>query len=477
MRRRFALDLGILILANLLVKPLWILGIDRAVQNATGPETYGNYFALFNFSFLFSVVVDAGLNNFNNRAISRHPRRAADYLLNLGILKWGLALIFIALSMLAGKVIGFSNEQLHLLFWICIIQALGSILLFNRSGISGLGHFRTDAMISVSDRLAGVLLCGILLLLIRPFTIGWFVFSQIAALSLATLASSIILWTKTKSGGRLWKSGMFRRVAQMVIPFTTLHLLMTAYYRLDGVMLERLLGTEGAKQAGIYAASYRLLDAINMIAFLFSTLLLPTFSSMIKRKEDPSLLGNTNVALLLSGSSAIAALCMNDGAFIMRLLYVNAEESWIHTFVLLMFSFIPIASTYVFGTLLTARGDMKSLNLISLAGLVLNFTLNFILIPGKLASGAALATLITQIFVAAALIAVNVSKHRYKINPSVLLNPILSFASSLLFSLIAHIFLNPGAALLTAGMLSLLTVLSLNSGFFKLMLLDKNTKS
>ena len=129
----------------------------------------------------------------------------------------------------------------------------------------------------------------------------------------------------------------------------------------------------------------------------------------------------------------------------MRLLYVNAEESWIHTFVLLMFSFIPIASTYVFGTLLTARGDMKSLNLISLAGLVLNFTLNFILIPGNLASGAALATLITQIFVAAALIAVNVSKHRYKINPSVLLNPILSFASSLLFSLIAHIFLNPEA--------------------------------
>lgn len=477
MRRRFALDLGILILANLLVKPLWILGIDRAVQNATGPETYGNYFALFNFSFLFSVVVDAGLNNFNNRAISRHPRRAADYILNLGILKWILALIFIALSLLAGKIIGFSAEQLHLLFWICIIQALSSILLFNRSGISGLRLFRADALISISDRLAGVLICGLLLFLIRPFTIGWFVFSQVAALLLATFISSAVLWIRTRASGTLWNTAMFRRVTQMVIPFTTLHLLMTAYYRLDGVMLERLLGREGARQAGIYAASYRLLDAINMLAYLFSTMLLPIFSSMVKRKEDPSFLGNRNAAVLLSGSAGLAALCMCDADLIMKTLYVKAEESWIHTFVLLMFSFIPIASTYVFGTLLTARGDLKSLNLISLAGLAMNFTLNYFLIPKQFAAGAALATLITQICVAVALILVNVYKHGYEISRPAILNPIFSFCLAWLFSLITHMFLSPGPALFAAGSLSLITILGLNSGFFKLMLLDNSTKT
>ncbi len=477
MRRRFALDVGILILANLLIKPLWILGIDRSVQNATGPDAYGNYFALLNFSFLFSVVVDAGLNNFNNRAISRHPRRAADYLLNLGILKWGLALIFVALSLLGGKVIGFSGSQLQLLFWICIIQALSSIVLFNRSGISGLGHFRTDALISVSDRLGGVLICGALLFLIQPFTIGWFIFSQIAALLLATIISSTALWLVTQSYGKLWKAAMFRRVAQMVFPFTTLHLLMTAYYRLDGLMLERLLGTEGARQAGIYAASYRLLDAINMIAFLFSTMLLPVFASMIRKKEDPSFMGNTNAALLLSGSTAIAALCAYDANLIVRMLYVKAEDSWTHTFIPLMFSFIPIASTYVFGTLLTARGDMKSLNLISLLGLLLNFGLNFFLIPKKMAEGAALATLITQIFVAGALLAVNVHSHGYKLNRALLLNPILSFLAASFYSLVTHTCFKPEAALFAAGMLSLLTVLGLNTGFFKLMLLDKSTKT
>lgn len=39
------------------------------------------------------------------------------------------------------------------------------------------------------------------------------------------------------------------------------------------------------EQAGIYAQSFRLIDASNMIAYLFSALLLPMFSQMIKHKK------------------------------------------------------------------------------------------------------------------------------------------------------------------------------------------------
>jgi O-antigen/teichoic acid export membrane protein len=50
-------------------------------------------------------------------------------------------------------------------------------------------------------------------------------------------------------------------------------------------MLERMLDN-GARQAGIYAQSFRLMDAANMIAYLFAGLLLPMFSHMIKERAE-----------------------------------------------------------------------------------------------------------------------------------------------------------------------------------------------
>ena len=60
---------------------------------------------------------------------------------------------------------------------------------------------------------------------------------------------------------------------------------MAFYYRIDAVMIERLL-TNGAEQAGIYAQAFRLLDAGNMVPYLLSVLLLPMFAFMIRNKQS-----------------------------------------------------------------------------------------------------------------------------------------------------------------------------------------------
>ena len=99
MRKKFATNLIFLFAANLLVKPFWIFGIDRVVQNKVGAEVYGTYFAVFNYSFLLSILLDFGINNFNNRAVSRNSKRSGEYLLNLMLLKIFLAFIFICNSL------------------------------------------------------------------------------------------------------------------------------------------------------------------------------------------------------------------------------------------------------------------------------------------------------------------------------------------------------------------------------------------
>ncbi|HKJ79382.1 MAG TPA: polysaccharide biosynthesis C-terminal domain-containing protein, partial [Prolixibacteraceae bacterium] len=58
-------------------------------------------------------------------------------------------------------------------------------------------------------------------------------------------------------------------------------------------------------------------------------------------------------------------------------------------------------TTYIFGTLLTANGSVKQLNIMAFSGMVINVVLNLILIPRLLAFGSAYASLATQLFTGA----------------------------------------------------------------------------
>jgi O-antigen/teichoic acid export membrane protein len=85
---------------------------------------------------------------------------------------------------------------------------------------------------------------------------------------------------------------------------------------------------------------------------------------------------------------------------ILSLLYLDINEQSSAVLSLLMLSLIPISTTYVFGTLLTANDNLKHLNLMAFAGILINIGLNLILIPSMKAEGAAVASVVTQFAVA-----------------------------------------------------------------------------
>ena len=65
-------------------------------------------------------------------------------------------------------------------------------------------------------------------------------------------------------------------------------------------------------------------------------------------------------------------------------------------FPILMGSFFCLSTTYVFGTLLTANGSLKQLNLVAAAGVLINILLNLIVIPRFQSVGAACTSLCVQ---------------------------------------------------------------------------------
>jgi O-antigen/teichoic acid export membrane protein len=162
-QRRFLTNLAFLLFVNILVKPFWILGIDRTVQNQVGPEEYGPYFALLNFSFLFNIALDFGINNFNNRAIARHDSLVEKLLPNIFSLQLILGPGYLAISLLAAIFSGYKGDQLYIFGFLLVNQVLVSFILYFRSNVSALHHFRLDAILSVTDRLLMIGIIGVML--------------------------------------------------------------------------------------------------------------------------------------------------------------------------------------------------------------------------------------------------------------------------------------------------------------------------
>ncbi|MAZ93982.1 MAG: polysaccharide biosynthesis C-terminal domain-containing protein [Bacteroidales bacterium] len=457
MRKKFLKNLGLLLFLNLLVKPFWILGIDRQVQNLVGPEEYGLYFTIFNFSFLFYIFLDLGITNFNNRNIAQNNQLLNKHLPGISMLKLFLGFFYGILIFLIGFLIGYRGEQLYLLAWVGFNQFILSLILYIRSNLSGLLLFKTDSFISILDRLLMIFICGFLLwfnFFEGMFTIYWFVYAQTAAYLLTLLIALIALLRKSGSLKFNWNYPFFILIIKKSLPFALLVLLMSFYNRIDPVLIERLLPESiGENQSGVYAQAYRLLDAGQNFAYLFAILLLPLFSKMIKYNESTEKLVKLSFSIIISGVLIIAITSQFYADDLMNLMYypfAGETQDQFDTriiqsaliFRLLMFSFVAIASNYIFGTLLTANNNLKQLNIIAFCGLVVNLTLNFILIPQYMAVGSAWASAVTQVMTAIAQLFIVQREFNFKLNVRLITNLITLTITLFVFGFISNNYLD-----------------------------------
>lgn len=441
MQRKFLTNLGFLLLLNLLIKPFWIFGIDRTVQNIVGAEDFGFYFVVFNFSFLFNILFDLGITNFNNRNIAQNNQLLNKHFSSILILKFLLAFVYFLITFSAGLLWGFRGNELWMLGLLGLNQFLISLILYLRSNVSALLLFKTDSILSVLDRILMIGICSILLwgrVTNQAFRIEWFVYAQTASYLVTAVIAMLIVIKKASFRRLNWNLPFFLMIIKQSLPFAILVLLMTFYNRFDTVMIKRMLsGEEGNIQAGIYAHAYRLLDASNNIAYLFSVLLLPLFARLIKQGKKVENLVKLSFSILFVASVILAIGSVFYRIELMTLMYDHYIPESASVFAVLMWCFISISTTYVFGTLLTANGNLKQLNLAAAFGMVLNIGLNFALIPGYGALGSAWASLITQAIMAIIQVLFASYYFKFHINYRYLLSLILFVAGVLIINMLS----------------------------------------
>ncbi len=458
MKKHFITNLSLLIFLNLLIKPIWFFGIEVGVQNRVGEEIYGFYFSLFNFAFILNMLLDVGINNYNNRAIARDNSMLKGHLAAIIPLKLSLSLVYAGVVLVSGKILGYSHEQFQMLWILVLNQFLASFILYFRTNISGLQFYRTDSLLSVMDRSLMILFTGLLLwgnITSKPFQIEWFVYAQTASYTLTLITSAAIVRIKSGSFFRLFSLSGSLKILRVSYPFALLILLMALFNRVDSVMLERLL-ENGREQAGIYAQSFRIFEAATQFSLLFAMLLLPMFSRMIQLKQDVNELIRIALPLLMVAGLSVA-IASNFYKFeIIDLLY-QAHTPYSSTiFGILMIGFLFVSISYLYGTLLTANHNLRQLNIIAAITVVLNIGFNLILIPRHQALGAAISSLVSQAFYAIAQVILSIRLLKTPANSDIL-TKLVGFLAINLIAGYLSLFIQgwiPGILLLLASCIS-----------------------
>ena len=436
MKKTFLSNLVLIIFLNIIVKPFYILGIDAEVINRVGEVEYGIYFSLINLSFIFNIFLDMGLNNFNVKNISQHSFLLKKYFSKIIPLKILLGIIYF---LIVSIVAYFLEYNYSLLFFLLLNQFLAVFLLYLRSNLAGLHLFFKDSIVSVLDRFLLIVFCSVLLwgnVMPGAFKISWFIYAQTVSYLLAVI---ICLFFLISSTGR-FKLNLDLHFSYIILkksfPYALLILLMTIYYRVDVIMLEIIMGPS---EAGIYAGSFRFFEASNMISYLFAVLLLPIFSRLLKNNKSVSEIVFVAFKIILTFSIILCVVSIFYNEELIKLRYGNGQfdnidnylEKSFYIFPILMLCFLFISCTYIFGTLLTANGNLFSLNLIAFFGMLLNIILNYFLITKNGAVGASMASFCTQFLTALAQILLCFKIFELK-NLKYLVEPVLVFIIGLI---------------------------------------------
>lgn len=401
MRKTFAQNVLFLVFVNLIVKPLWIFGIDAKVQTTLGNEVYGNYIALFNIGMILQIVLDLGLQSYSTKTVANAPNTFQKIFPNIIITKLLLTVLYFAILFIAGWSLGYPLAAIGMLISIGCIHAFNSFYLFSRSNIASKQLFKTDSILSVIDRLLLIVTCGVLLYVpyyAQYFSIQTFILLQICTLAIASIIGYYLC---NKHFHISWVHIGFKKIKVILkqgLPFALLILLMSIYMRGDAIMVEKMLG---ANAAGQYAMALRLLDvANNMSGVLLGGILLSFFSKHLKDKNTLLQIIKLCNKVLIPFAILVLFVSFCYGNEFLILIYKKDFEYSNIVLGCLMTAYLFYCLCYIYSTLLTANGSIKLLLKITGIAVVLNIVGNLFLIPILGILGAALTHAVTIAFVA-----------------------------------------------------------------------------
>lgn len=364
-----------------------------AVQNRLGHEAWGLYAALLSFSFLFIVLTDLGLNQYLTKTLAGNPGAVRELYPNVLGIKLLLFVLYPLLMLGIGWAMGYRGQAAWFLLLLSLMWGFHQLTAFFRSNFQAMQHFHTDSLAGVLDRL--VLLLITLLLLATGIGITDFVMARLVAAALTTFVfAGVLLRIYGWMPPRLSLSTALP-VLRRSLPFAMIVVLNSLHDKIDQVMLQQIAGET---ETGLYVAAYRWVDVFSMYLWTLMTIFYARFALHQHDAAELTKLLRFSQAVAAAPMVLVCVWVMFEGEVLLWM-YTNSSPAELQTMgqsLRIVFGAMLVHSLFVaYGTMLSTTGRERFVNAAILLSVVMNISLNALLIPSMGAEGAATATLIS----------------------------------------------------------------------------------
>lgn len=171
-----------------------------------------------------------------------------------------------------------------------------------------------------------------------------------------------------------------KKIAVLSAPFAITGILFSAYYFIDIIMLENLVGSYAA---GIFSATYKLIPVQNILVSIYGAIIFPVMSKLFKTSDDSllSLSYEKSVKYLLMLIIPFSTLIVIYSPVLIQVIY-GAEYGPVSKVLPILIWTVTLLFVLGPGTnLLNSSHKEIAVNKIYLFGGVLNVILNLVLIP------------------------------------------------------------------------------------------------
>lgn len=376
-----------------------------------GDVFYGKYIIAVTFVGLFAVLIDLGMGSLIIREVTKNKESLSKYFFNLLIIKVALSLITYALIVAAINITGYPQDTK------LAVYILGVYIIFSTAMVSFINpifrafeHMEYEAFTSITQNVLTVVLGAMVMYFNMGFIALMVAFMAGSLAGFVVGTSVIFIHYKVKVTGL--DLGFCIGFIKSLSPFALGAIMVPIYASVDKLLLSMM---RGDAVVGVYAAVRTLVSVLLMLSGTFNGATFPVMSrsyatNIAKFKvlyeksfkylfmaSLPIAVGTTILA------NKIALLALSDkftGATVILQVVV-----WI-----LIFSFLNNMTGNVF----TAMNKQIVSSLIAGALVIVNVSLNLLLIPAFGGTGTAIAAVATEA-VGFAFSYYYISRHIYRI--------------------------------------------------------------
>ena len=390
--QRIAKNSLVLLGSNIISK---ILGFFYVMYIARylGAEGFGILSFALAFTGIFSVFSDLGFGPLTVREVARDKSLVRKYLGNITVIKIFLVIITFALIAITINLLGYPKQTIKVVYLISLSVVFDS---FTIEFFSIFRAFEKMEYQSFGQILSSILmLVGALFAISQRFSvIGFASIYFIVSVFALGYSFAVCTWKfslpKLELDWNFWKPTI-----KEALPFFLSAVVDMIAFKIDIIMLSMM---KGDMVVGWYSAAYRLIEALMFIPATFAGAIYPVLSNFyVSSQESLKLIYKKSFKYLFIVGLPIAVGTTILAHKIILFIYKSGFTHSIIALQILIWTIPIIFLSYMFGTMLASVNKQFLALKINFLCMILNITINLILIPRYGYIGASIATVITTL--------------------------------------------------------------------------------